>query len=157
MTQVKRRNGWRMSCGVGEVTEERLENEQSSQLQSQQSSLSNLSVSSPTSQLILQPFRRFNNVTAHSPTLPLLHLRHSSFSNPSFASLTSQALHLIHLTGRPCNNKNPFYSKMICIYNFNFHTPLCFSVCGYNFRFIIEFSASEWTQECQFRYLGRLE
>ena len=64
---------------------------------------SNLSVSSPTSQLILQPFRRFTYVIAHSPTLrcftyvnphsptlPLLHLRHSSFSNPSVASPTSQ-------------------------------------------------------------------
>ena len=47
---------------------------------------------SPTSQLILKPFRRFTYVTAHSPTLPLLYLRHSSFSNPSFASPTSQAL-----------------------------------------------------------------
>ena len=65
-------------------------------------SFSNLSVTSPTSQLILQPFRRFTYVKAHSPTLPLLHLRHSSFSNPSFASPTSQAHHLIHLTSRPC-------------------------------------------------------
>ena len=76
-----------MSCDVGEVTE-RLENE-------------HLSVTSPTSQLILQPFRLFTYVTDHSPTLPLLHLRHSSFSNPSFASPTSQALHLIHLVSRP--------------------------------------------------------
>ena len=60
-------------------------------------SFSKLSVASPTSQLILQPFRRITYVTAHSPTLPLLHLRHSSFSNPSFASPTSQALHLIYL------------------------------------------------------------
>ena len=82
-----------MSCDVGEVTE-RLENDQSS--------FSNLSVTSPTSQLILQSFRRFTYVTAHSPTLPLLHLRHSSFSNPSFASPTPQALHLIHLASRPC-------------------------------------------------------
>ena len=52
-------------------------------------------VTSPTSQLILQPFYRFTYVTAHSPTLPLLHLRHSSFSNPSFVSPTSQVLHLI--------------------------------------------------------------
>ena len=26
------------------------------------------------SQLILQPFRRFTNITPHSPTIPLLHL-----------------------------------------------------------------------------------
>ena len=42
-------------------------------------------------QLILQPFRRFTYITVHSPTLPLHHLRHSSFSNPSFASPMSQA------------------------------------------------------------------
>ena len=66
-------------------------------------SFSNLSVTSPTSQLILQPFRRFTYVTAHSPTLPLLYLCHSSLSNPSFASRTSQALHLIHLASRPCS------------------------------------------------------
>ena len=61
------------------------------------SSFSNPSVTLPTSQLILQPFRHFTYVTAHSPTLPLFHLRHSSFSNPSLASPTSQALHLRHL------------------------------------------------------------
>ena len=55
------------------------------------SSFSNPFVALPTSQLILQPFRRFIYVTAHSP-FPLLRLRHSSFSNPSFASPTSQAL-----------------------------------------------------------------
>ena len=65
-------------------------------LASMQSSFSNLSVTSPTSQLILQPCR-FTYVTPHSPTLVLLHLRHSSFSNPSLASLTSQALHLAEL------------------------------------------------------------
>ena len=54
------------------------------------SSFSNLSVTSPTSQLILQPFRRFTYVTAHSPTLPSLYLRRSSFSNPSVALPTSQ-------------------------------------------------------------------
>ena len=66
------------------------------------SSFSNLSVTLPTSQLILQPFRRFAYVIARSPTLPLLHLRHSSFINPSFASPTSQALYLRHLANRPC-------------------------------------------------------
>ena len=79
MTYVKRWKNWRMLC-----------------------SFSNLSVTSPTSQLILLPFRRCTYVTAHFPTLPLLHLRHSSFSNPSFTSPTSQALHLIHLASRPC-------------------------------------------------------
>ena len=82
------------------------------------SSLSNLSVALPTSQLILQPFRRFTYVIAHSPTLPLLHLRHSSISNPSFASPT-QALHLIHLASRPRRLLNFFcqgnlYSNFFC-------------------------------------------
>ena len=73
-------------------------------------SFSKFSVTSPTSQLILQPFRRFTYVTTHSPTLPLLHLRHfthvrtnpptltllhlrhNSFSNPSVALSTSQLI-----------------------------------------------------------------
>ena len=109
-----------MSCDIGEATEG-LENE----LYLCHSSFSKLSVTSPTSQLILQPFRtsptsqlillpfrRFTYITAHSPTLLLLHLLHSSFSNPSFASLTSQVLHLIHLASHPwffhapCNQCN---------------------------------------------------
>ena len=69
-------------------------------LRHKQSSFSDLSVTSPASQLILQPFRRFTYVAAHSPTLPLLQIRHSSFSNLSFASPTSQDLHLIHLASR---------------------------------------------------------
>ena len=64
-------------------------------------SFSNLSATSPTSQLIVQPIRRFTYVTVHSPTLPFLRLRHSSFSNSSLASPTSQARHLIHLANHP--------------------------------------------------------
>ena len=55
-------------------------------------SFSNISVTSPTSQFIHQPFRRFTYVTGHSPTLPSLHLRHRSFSNPSVALPTSQVI-----------------------------------------------------------------
>ena len=52
-----------------------------------------LSVTSPTSHLILQPFRRFTYVTAHSQTLPLLHLRElCSFSNLSVTSPMSQLI-----------------------------------------------------------------
>ena len=86
----------------------------------QQSSFSNLSITSLTSQLILQPFCRFTYITAHSPTLrrftyitahsptfpslylhhssahspifPSLHLRHSLFSNPSVPLPTSQLI-----------------------------------------------------------------
>ena len=71
VTLVKRRNGWRMSCDVGEVTE-RLENELSS--------FSNPSVALPTSQLILLPFRCFTYITAHSATLFSPFLRHRLFT-----------------------------------------------------------------------------
>ena len=73
-----------MNCDVGEETE-RLENEQSS--------FSKLSVTSPTSQLILQHFHCFTYVTAHPLTLLSLLLRQScSFSNLSVASPTSQLI-----------------------------------------------------------------
>ena len=91
------RKGWRMSCDVGEAME-RLENEQSSQLQSQQSLFSNLSVTSPTSQLILQHLRCFIYVTAHSPSLPSLHLIHKSFK------IWSQILSDLHLL-LPCSTQ----------------------------------------------------
>ena len=56
------------------------------------SSFANPFVASPTSQLILQPFRCFTYVTAHTPIFPLLHLCHSSFFNHSVASPTSQLI-----------------------------------------------------------------
>ena len=55
-------------------------------------SFSNLSITSPTPQLIPQSFCCFTYDTAHSPILPLLHLRHSSFSNPSVPSPTPQLI-----------------------------------------------------------------
>ena len=57
-------------------------------------SFSKLLVSSPTSQLILilQASHHFTYVTAHYPTLPSLYLRHSSFYNPSLALPTSQLI-----------------------------------------------------------------
>ena len=91
---MKWRKCWRMSSCYNELC-----------------SFSNLSVTSPTSQLILQLFRRFTYVTAQSPTLPSHHLRHSSFSNPSFASPTSQALHLIYLASHPW--KKVFFYRFI--------------------------------------------
>ena len=60
MTKVKQRKGWRMSCDGA--------------------SFSNPYIASPTSQLILQPFRRITYVTAHSTALPLLHLHHRDFT-----------------------------------------------------------------------------
>ena len=80
-----------MNCDVDEAMEG-LENELCYEYNHELCSFSNLSVTSPMSQLILQPFHRFTNITAHSPTLPLLFLRHSSFSNPSVASPTSQLI-----------------------------------------------------------------
>ena len=65
---------------IGEVTE---------MLENELCSFSILSFTSPTSQLILQPFHRFTHITTHSPALPSHHLRHSSFSNPYVASPTS--------------------------------------------------------------------
>ena len=87
----------------------------------EQSSFSNLSVSSPTSQLILQPFCRFSYITDHSPTIPLLHQRHSSFSNPSFASPTSQSLHLHHLTSHHCYE---YSSIFLCAHTRKLFTSL---------------------------------
>ena len=72
-----------MSYDVGGMTES-LENELCS--------FSKFSVTSPTSQLVLQPFRRFTYVAAHSPTLPSLYLRRSSFSNLSVTSPKSQLI-----------------------------------------------------------------
>ena len=91
MTYVKRWKGWRMSCDVSEVTK-RLENELCYDYNNELCSFSNLSVTSPTSQLILQPFHRFTYITAHSPSLPSLHLCHNSFSNPSVTLPTSQLI-----------------------------------------------------------------
>ena len=80
--RLARWSKWK-SCDVGEA-KEGLENEQSS--------FSKLSITSPTSQLILilQAFRHFTYVISHSPTLPLLYLHHNSFSNPLVVSPTSQ-------------------------------------------------------------------
>ena len=47
----------------------------------------NSSDTSPTSQLIFQPFRSFTYVTPHFPPLPLLHPHHSPFSNPLWLHL----------------------------------------------------------------------
>ena len=65
-----------MSCEIGEATE-RLG---FPSLHLSHSSLSNPSIASPASQLILQPFRCITNVTAHSSTLLSLLLRHRLFT-----------------------------------------------------------------------------
>ena len=90
-------------------------------------SFSNLSITSPTSQLILQPFPHFTHVTTHFPTLPLLHLHHSLFSNPSFASPTSQDFYLLHLASRPWLVSD-FYFVDTKHYIYNY----CFDQCAAN-------------------------
>ena len=102
---MKRQKGWRMSCEVGEAKEDssifqpflrytyvtahsptfpslhpRHSSFSNPSFASELCSFSNLSFTSPTSQLILQPFRRFSHVTAHSLTLTSLLLRHRLFT-----------------------------------------------------------------------------
>ena len=69
---------WR-ACDVGEAKE------------GLESSFSNLSITSPTSHLILQPFCRSTCITAQSPTLPLLHLHCRLFTY-----VTWQAANVFH-------------------------------------------------------------
>ena len=79
-----------MSCDVGEVPES-LENELCYDYNYELCSFSNLSVTSPTSQLILQPFRLFTYATVHSPTLLSFLLRHRLFSYVTWrAALANQ-------------------------------------------------------------------
>ena len=61
-------------------------------------SFPNPCIASPTSQLSLQPFRRFTYVTAHSTALPLLHLCHSHFTYVTARSdsPSSPSFHLRH-------------------------------------------------------------
>ena len=78
ITQVKQRKGCRMSCDVDKAAEG-LENElwcrwSDTRIGKWGASFSKPYIVSPTSQPILQPFRRFTYATAHSTNLPLLHL-----------------------------------------------------------------------------------
>ena len=80
-----------------------------------------LSVTSPTSQLILQPFPCFTYVTAHSPTFLLLHLHHSSFSNPSLALPMSQLIlqpfhYFTYVTAHPPTFLSPLLHQRIFTY-----------------------------------------
>ena len=81
---------WR-ACDVGEGTEglknelwrrwSRAHSSTFPSLHLRHSSFSDPSVTLPTSQLILQPFRCFTYVTVHSPTLLSLLLRHRFFTD----------------------------------------------------------------------------
>ena len=103
-----KRKGCRMSCHVSKAAEG-LDNElwrrwsdgkvgEWAELNTvlytvEHSSFSNLSFSSPTSQLMLQPFRRFTYVTAHSPTLLSLLLRHRVFTYVTWRAAHAQYMH----------------------------------------------------------------
>ena len=83
-----------MSCDVGEVAE-RLENELCYDYNYEFCSFSNLSITSPTSQLILQPFRHFTYVTTHSPTsrpLPTSQLILQPFRRFTYVTVHSPTL-----------------------------------------------------------------
>ena len=73
-----------------------------------------ISVTSPTSQLILQPFRRFTYVTAHSPTLPLLHLLDSH--SPTLLSLLLRHRLFTYVTWRAAH----------AIWTYG-HVPFCYA------------------------------
>ena len=99
MTLVKRRKGWRMTHGVGEVTQ-RLENEICSptftSLLLRHKSFSNPFVALSTSQLIIQPIRCFTYVTAHYPTLLSLLLRHRfSLTSPGEPPMVHDRINLL--------------------------------------------------------------
>ena len=79
-----------------------------------------LSVTSTTSQLILQPFRHFTNVSTHSPTLPPLYLRHSSFSK---LSVTSPMPQLILQPFRRFSYVTVFLQLFRCFTNVTAHSP----------------------------------
>ena len=100
----------------------------------ERSSFSKLSVTSPTSQFILHPFRCFTYVTAHSPSLPLFYLRHSSFSNPSFASPASQALLLRHLASRTYSLIRPIFLSSVWA-DFHCKITFCLAVATFVLNF----------------------
>ena len=132
-------------------------------------SFSQLSVASPTSQLILptlpllhlrhssfsQPFRCFTYITAHSQTLPSLHLSHHSFSNPSVASRTSQFIlqtlplfhrYFIYVTWRAAHALDYFcscnFTKMVYLIRFlfiNIHNRVFLISCEQNLLAIFLF------------------
>ena len=131
MTYVKRRKGCRKSCDASEATKSwRMRPASISNPSSPHLNHSGLPhsptlrpfiyitaaclflqpfVPAPTSQLVLQPFRRFTYVTTHSETLPLLYLRHRHFTYVTWRA--------VHSTIR--NETIPFKTVYIYIYDTN--------------------------------------
>ena len=95
-----------MSCDLGEVTEShsRAHSPTFPSLHLRHSSFPNPSVASPTSQLILQPFRCFTYVTAHSPTLLSLLLRHRLFTYVTWRAAHGSET----ISYKSCNGIIPF-------------------------------------------------
>ena len=136
-----------------------------------QSSFSNLSVTSPTSQLILQPYRRFTYVTAHSTILPLLHIRHrlftyvtwrASFSNPFVASPTSQFIIqpfrcFTYVTGNWSTSSSESHSPTLSSLHLR-HSSFSFpSVASPTSQLILNHSvASPTSQALRLRHLASL-
>ena len=73
------------------------------------SSFSNPSVALPTSQLILQPFRRFTYVTTHSPTPSIASPTSQFILQPFFRFSCVTSSSLIHLASRPCSTNAPLH------------------------------------------------
>ena len=116
-----------MSYDVGEMT---AHSPTLPSLYPRHSSFSNTSVASPTSQLILHPFRCFTYVTAHSTTLLSLLLRHMLFTYVSWrAADVVAAARKRYVSGqwfllKILSTQSPL--QAIEVYNGNFRTPCIF-------------------------------
>ena len=78
-------------------------------------SFSKLSVTSPPSQLILQPFPRFIYVTTHSPTLLSLLLRHRIFTYVTWRAAHDYKPRFLISPGAPCALVSLFTSVQHCL------------------------------------------
>ena len=90
----KRKKDCRMNCDIGDAT---AHSPTFPSRHLHHSSFSNPSVALPTSQLILQPFRRFTYVTAHSPILLSLLLCHRLFTYVTWRAAHLVSRHFKHL------------------------------------------------------------
>ena len=112
-----------MSCDVGKATEG-LENKLWRRWNyGKQSSFSNLSVSSPTSQLILQHFRCFTYVTVQSPTLLSLLLRHKLITLTSPGELILQTFRQFTYVTAHSPTLPSLYLRHSSFYNISVTSP----------------------------------
>ena len=105
------------------------------------SSFSNLSVTSPTSQLIFQPFRCFTYVTVHSATLLQLLLSHKLFTY-----LTWRAAHAFNVYFLRDYLKDRVLNKTSGFQECNFQKDSCYSKC----------SSSERYRQIQFKVIQKV-